>query len=83
MPDYRKKRLELYRSCDENQKGVLMEIIKSTRIDTIERLFRMLDGSGAVQDRRRFVIDVKINGISTEQELLDAFSKVVREIGYD
>lgn len=60
-----------------------MEIIKSTRIDTIERLFRMLDGSGAVQDRRRFVIDVKINGISTEQELLDAFSKVVRENGDD
>lgn len=83
MPDYYKKRLELYRSCDENQKGVLMEIIKSTRIDTIERLFRMLDGSGAVQDRRRFVIDVIINGISTEQELLDAFSKVVRENGDD
>jgi len=81
--DYRKKRLEFYRSCDEKQKGVLMEIIKSTRIDTIESLFSMLDGSGAVQDRRSFVIDVKINGISTEQELLDAFRKVVREMGDD
>ena len=82
-PDNCKKRREFYRSCDENQKGVLMEIIKSTRIDTIKSLFRMLDGTGTVQDRRDFVIDAKINGISTEQELLDAFSKVVREIGDD
>ena len=82
-PDYRKKRLELYSSCDENQKGVLMEIIKSTRIDTIKSLFRMLDGTGTVQDRRDFVIDAKINGISTDQELLDAFRKVVRENGDD
>ena len=44
-------------------------------------LFR--SGTGTVQDRRDFVIDAKINGISTEQELLDAFSKVVREIGDD
>lgn len=78
-PDYQRKRLELFRSFDEDQRDAFMDILKKTRIDTIESLFSVLDGRGALQDRRHFEIDVRIGGVSTEGELQGTFSRIVRE----
>ena len=78
--DYWKKALELYRSFDDDQKNVFMDIIRHTMIDTVSGVFGILDGSSTLSGGN-LEFEIKINGISTENELQDTFLAVVEEIG--
>ena len=76
--DYWKNALELYRSFDDRQKKVFLDIVKQTMIDTISSVFGVLDGSSTLSGGD-FEFEVKINGIGTEDELQDAFLGFVEE----
>lgn len=74
--DYWKNALELYRSFDDNQKNVFLDIVRQTIIDTISSIFGVLDGSSTLSGGD-FEFEVKINGVSTEDELQDTFLNFV------
>lgn len=74
--DYWKKAIELYRSFDDEQKNVFLDIIKHTMIDTVSSVFGILDGSSTLSGGN-LEFEIKINGISTENELQDTFLGVV------
>ena len=76
--DYWKNALELYNSLNYDQKNVFMNIIKQTMIDTISNLFGVLDGSSTLSGGN-MEFDIKINGISTEDEMQDTFLEIVEE----
>lgn len=76
--DYWKNALELYHSFDDKQKDVFMNIVKQTMIDTISSVFGVLDGSSTLSGGD-FEFEVRINGISTEDELQDTFLELVEE----
>lgn len=76
--DYWKDALELYRVFNDNQKTVFLNIIQQTMIDTISHVFGVLDGS-STSVGGDFACEVKINGISTEDELQDSFLRIVEE----
>ena len=76
--DYWKNALELYCSFDDRQKMVFFDIIKQTMIDTISSVLGVLDGSSTLSGGD-FEFEVKINGISTEDELQDTFLAFVEE----
>lgn len=76
--DYWKNALELYHSFDDKQKDVFMNIVKQTMIDTISSVFGVLDGSSTLSGED-FEFEVRINGISTEDELQDTFLGFVEE----
>lgn len=76
--DYWKNALELYHSFDDKQKDVFMNIVKQTMIDTISSVFGVLDGSSTLSGGD-FEFEVRINGISTEDELQDTFLEFVEE----
>lgn len=76
--DYWKNALELYRSFDDRQKKVFLDIVKQTMIDTISSVFGILDGSSTLSGGD-FEFEVKINGIGTEDELQDIFLGFVEE----
>lgn len=77
--DYWKSVLVLYHSLGDEQKTVFMEIIKQTIIDTISSIFGILDGSSSLSGEN-CEFKVKINGISTDDELQDAFLEIVERI---
>ncbi|MCM1162535.1 MAG: hypothetical protein NC412_15125 [Roseburia sp.] len=76
--DYWKDALELYNSFNYNQKNIFMNVIKQTMIDTISSVFGILDGSSTLSGGN-MEFDVKINGISTEDEMQDIFLEIVEE----
>ena len=76
--DYWKNALELYHSFDDIQKDVFMNIVKQTMIDTISSVLGVLDGSSTLYGGD-FEFEVRINGISTEDELQDTFLEFVEE----
>jgi hypothetical protein len=76
--DYWKNALELYRSFDDKQKNVFMDIVKQTMIDTVSSVFGVLDGSSTLTGGD-FEFEVRINGVSTEDELQDTFLGFVEE----
>ena len=76
--DYWKKALEFYHALDDNQKIVFIDIIEQTMVDTISSIFGVLDGSGTLAGED-FEFDVKINGISTEDEVQDTFLEFIEE----
>ena len=76
--DYWKNALELYRSFDDKQKNVFMNVVKQTMIDTVSNVFGILDGSSTLSTED-FEFEVKINGVSTENELQDTFLEFVKE----
>ena len=55
-----------------------MNVIKQTMIDTISSLFGILDGSSTLSGGN-MEFDIKINGMSTEDELQDTFLELVEE----
>lgn len=73
-----KNALELYHALDNNQKNVFIDIIEQTMVDTISSIFGVLDGSSTLAGED-FEFDVKINGISTEDELQDTFLEFIEE----
>lgn len=76
--DYWKNALELYHSFDDKQKDVFLNVVKQIMIDTISSVFGVLDGSSTLSGED-FEFEVKINGISTEEELQDTFLEFVEE----
>ncbi|MBO5097880.1 MAG: hypothetical protein J6B96_06170 [Agathobacter sp.] len=76
--DHWKNALGLYRALDDKQKEIFIEIIQQTMIDTISSVFGVLDGSSTLHGGD-FEFDIKINGVSTEDELQDAFLEFVEE----
>ncbi len=76
--DYWKNALELYRSFDDKQKNVFMNIVTHTMIDTVSSVLGILDGSSTLPTDN-FDFEVKINGISTKNELQDTFLGFVEE----
>ena len=76
--DYWKNALELYHSFDDKQKDVFMNIVKQTIIDTISSVFGVLDGSSTLSGED-YEFEVRINGISTEDELQDTFLGFVED----
>lgn len=76
--NYWKNALELYHSFDNNQKKVFINIIEQTMIDTISSIFGVFDGSSTLSGGA-FEFDIKINGVSTEDELQDSFLEYVEE----
>lgn len=76
--DYWHNLLNLYGSFDHKQKNVFLDIIKQTMIDTISSIFGVLDGSSTLLGED-FEFEVKINGISTEEDLQDTFLRYVEE----
>lgn len=76
--DYWKNALELYSSFDDKKKEIFMEIIKQIIIDTVSSLFGVLDGTSTLSGGE-FEFEVKINGISTEDELQDSFLQFLEE----
>lgn len=75
---YWKNALKLYHALDDNQKNVFINIIEQTMVDTISSIFGVLDGSSTL-DGEEFEFEVKINGISTEDELQDTFLEFIEE----
>ena len=75
---YWKNALELYHSFDKRQKSIFIDIIKQTMVDTISSILGVLDGSSTLSEGD-FEFDVKINGVSTEDELQDTFLEFVEE----
>lgn len=75
---YWKNALDLYHALDDNQKKFFIEIIEQTMVDTISSIFGILDGSSTLAGEE-FEFDVKINGISTEDELQDTFLEFIEE----
>mgnify|MGYP006876766452 CR=1 FL=1 len=59
-------------------KKVFINIIKHIIIDTISSVFGILDGSSTLSGGN-LDFEVKINGISTENELQDTFLEIVEE----
>ena len=76
--DYWKRALELYHSFDNIEKKVFIDIIEQTIIDTLSSVLGVLDGSSSL-DGINFEFDVKINGVSTEDELQDVFLGFIEE----
>ena len=70
--------LELYHSFDDQQKKVFIKIVEQTVIDTISSILGVLDGSSTLSGEH-FEFDIKINGVSTEDELQDTFLEFVEE----
>lgn len=77
--DYWKNARALYHSFDEKQKSIFYDILEQTIIDTISSIFGILDGSCGVFGGN-FECDVKINGISTEDDLQDCFLGFIEEL---
>jgi cytoplasmic iron level regulating protein YaaA (DUF328/UPF0246 family) len=69
------KALKLYQSFNEDQK---INIIKHIIIDTISSVFGILDGFSTLSGGN-LDFEVKINEISTENELQDTFPEIVEE----
>lgn len=76
--DYWKNAIALYRSSDDNQKKVILNIVEQTIIDTISCVFGVLDGTSTLSGGT-FEFDIKINDVSTENELLDTFLEYVEK----
>ena len=75
-----KNALELYRTFTDNEKKVFIEILKLTMIETISSVFGILDGSSTLSGLGEILeFDVRINGMSTENELQDIFLEFVEE----
>lgn len=74
--DYWKNSLHLYRSLDEKEKELFIQIIKQTIIDTISTVFGVFDGSCSLNSGE-YIIHVNINGEDTENELQDCFLEYV------
>lgn len=86
---YWRDALKLYYSLNKKQKKKLMDMIEVVITDTISLTFGILDGCSSLSYKEDSVfgeygefLDVvlKINGISTEDTLLDAFWAYVEEI---
>ncbi len=86
---YWRDALKLYHSLNEKQKKKLMDMIEIVITDTIAQIFGILDGCSSLAYKEHSIfgefgefldVIVKINGISTENDLLDAFWAYVEEI---
>mgnify|MGYP004545761317 CR=1 FL=1 len=76
--NYWKDVKQLYVTLDQKQKEIYYEIIRQVMIDTISSVFGILDGSSTLSGGD-FEFEVRINGISTEDELQDTFLGFVEE----
>ena len=86
---YWRDALKLYHSLDEKQKKKLMDMIEIVITETISIIFGILDGCSGLAYKAHSIfgefgefldVIVKINGVSTENDLLDAFWAYVEEI---
>lgn len=77
--DYWKDALELYHSLNGHQKEIFINVVKQTMIDTVSSIFGVFDGSSTLSGDDKFEIDIKINGVNTENELQDNFLEYVEE----
>ncbi len=64
--------LELYKKLSSEEKEKMLKFAELIMIDTISNVFGILDGSSTLAEET-FEFEVKINGISTENELQDTF----------
>lgn len=72
------KALELYEKLSSEEKEKMLKFAELIMIDTISSVFGILDGSSTLSGGN-FEFEVKINGISTEDELQDTFLEFVEE----
>jgi len=64
--------LELYEKLTSEEKEKMLKFAELIMIDTISSVFGILDGSSTLSGGD-FEFEVRINGISTEDELQDTF----------
>ena len=77
--DYGKCVSELYHLFNEKQKDMFMVILKQIMIDTISHVFGLLDGCTSLYGGGYVEAEIKINGLSTEEELQDTFLRFIEE----
>ena len=70
--------LELYGKLSSEEKERMLKFAELIMIDTISSVFGILDGSSTLSGED-FEFEVKINGISTEDELQDTLLEFVEE----
>lgn len=70
--------LELYEELSSEEKEKMLKFAELIMIDTISSVFGVLDGSSTLSGGD-FEFEVRINGISTEDELQDTFLEFVEE----
>jgi len=70
--EYWKSVLELYKKLSSEEKEKMLKFAELIMIDTISNVFGVLDGSSTLAEET-FEFEVKINGVSTENELQDTF----------
>lgn len=76
--DYTRKCLEMYAMLSEEQKQLMLEILKNVIIDTTSNVFGILDGSSTLNGGD-MDIKVEINGQDSEDELQDTFLEFIEE----
>lgn len=76
--DYWKRTLTFYQSLEDTQKEVFFQIIKQTITDTVSGIFGIMDGSSTLIGGN-CDISIKIDGVSTDDELQDDFLVFVEE----
>ena len=76
--EYWIKSLELYKNITLEEKEKMLKFAELIMIDTISSVFGILDGSSTLAEEE-FEFDVKINGVSTENELQDTFLGFVED----
>ncbi len=78
MPEYRKKTLEFYNNLSQENKEVLMGLLKQSMINAISNLLGIIDGSSTLNDcdlEPKLLLDNK----DTENELQDTFLAYIEE----
>ncbi len=77
MSVFRRNEITLYQSFDETQKDLFMEILKKTKADAVRGVLSILEGHFSPRNRMEFEIEMKINGMSTDDELTDTYQGIV------
>lgn len=76
--EYWKQAIGLYKDLSDDNKEILMRIIKQTMIDTISNVFGIIDGSSTLKN---CTIQPKLflDSVDTEGELQDYFLTFIEE----
>lgn len=70
--------LKLYDTLSSEQKEQMLKFAEQIIIDTISSVFGIFDGSSTLSGKD-FEFEVKINDVSTENELQDTFLEFIEE----
>lgn len=74
--EYWKQSLKLYNNLSRDDKGILMNIMQQTMIDTISNMLGIIDGNSALSECDA-ELKLYLNGNYTDGELQDLFLEYV------